>query len=144
VKRLPAETVCDQATFLLKPMLGMPLKPVVAPIESTWPGTVTCSIQKRFTPIHGKCGLPSSMPRPLAVMSRPKAQALEPSGESSRPVSRIACAASATVVAAGAAAVAAGGCAPTTASARASTPACTIVISLRRFRSVSVIGRTQG
>ena len=42
VKRLPVETVCDQATSLLKPMLTTAPRPVLAPITSSWPGTVKC------------------------------------------------------------------------------------------------------
>jgi len=95
VKRLPVDTVCDQATSLLKPTLTIAPWPVLAPMTSICPGTVRCICQKRFTPIQGKCGLPSSSPLPLAVVWRPNAQALEPSGESSRPASRMASAASA-------------------------------------------------
>ena len=79
VKWFALSTVWLQATSLLKPMLMNGKPESEPPITSIWPGTVTWNWKKRSVPTHGKCGLPSSMPRPLSVASAPSASALLPS-----------------------------------------------------------------
>ena len=113
---------------------------MVTPITSSLPGMVTCICQKRLVPFHGKCGLPSSRPRPSAVLSRPKAQALDETGRSCGPRSAAARVTSGTWLAA---AFAEGGRAPSIASANKPMPSWMAVISPLRRYSASVIGSTQ-
>ena len=43
---------------------------------------VSCFSQKRFEPVHGKCGLATSIPLPCSVRSEPSAQPLLAMGNS--------------------------------------------------------------
>src|SRR5271168_2393742 len=51
---------------------------IPTPIAWYWPGISTFISQKRSAPCHGKCGLASTTPPPLAVASLPTASPLEP------------------------------------------------------------------
>ncbi|MNN43745.1 hypothetical protein D3C81_1579970 [compost metagenome] len=135
------------ATSLLKPMLMMGKDAIDAPITSSLPGTVRWASKKRLVVVHGKCGLPSSRPRPLAVAALPKAQPLLPMGGSSSWRSRLTASTSIAATSslsdkAAAALPAAGGAAARMPAASAPALAWMLFSSARRAMSSAVTGRT--
>ena len=72
VKRYAVETVWLQARWSVWPMITIGTPNRLAPLTFTLPGIVSCDSKKRSEPSHGKCGLPSTIPRPLSVASRPR------------------------------------------------------------------------
>ena len=78
VKRNDVETVWDQAWWAVWPMRTIGTPSSEPPETLSLPGIVSCAWKNRSEPSHGKCGLPSSMPRLFCVASLPSATALEP------------------------------------------------------------------
>src|SRR5262245_20128152 len=74
----PVSNVWVHATCELNPMLtpGEPISE--APYTSSSPGMVSWFSHKRVSPVQGRCGFATSMPRLLAECSLPSAQAFEP------------------------------------------------------------------
>ena len=78
LKRCPSEKVCVQPTCSLNPISapGTPISPT--PYTFITPGTVTWLSHSLSSPSHGKCGLATTMPAPVAERSRPIAHPLLP------------------------------------------------------------------
>jgi hypothetical protein len=70
--------VCVQPTFSLNPIStpGTPINPTPYTLSS--PGTVTWLSHSFSSPSHGKCGLATTIPAPLADFALPIAHPLLP------------------------------------------------------------------
>ncbi len=137
MNRFPADTVWLQATPSVNPMPtpGRPMS--IAPYTSSWPGTVSCTSQKRNEPSQGKCGLASRMPpTPPVVLLLPNAQALLAIVGGTRPSTGIAtdCAGAPAPL---------GGAAEGMYLASAVLLASTVIERMYTYSSTGVIGRTQ-